>query len=431
MWLCPFKAVTEFPAVRNVETAIQMGIFVALFVGLVVVLPYLTKKRTQCGFFCPFGAFQSLFNKINLFEIRFDREKCVDCTLCQTSCPTVALSKESIREGKTLLNCMKCGACVDACKKDAAVWHLKGTAGRCQARARTPAVSLRRLGDGHHVRRQHSGQLGRHHAPLAAPEVEVGVKEDRHARTHSFDSGLHWRGAHAAVAVCVPFVLIGGFSNVVAHAGLHIDATYTRRHDCADHRSAMATGFVVYQPVQPRLLERIEPFVQLSFEPADSLPAQVSDEIDLDGDGRPDVRVSFTMPADPDTKMRGDVTALNGRLRLAQQRERRVVFADGGADRRPDCGARAAESGCGRAVGLQCYPRSQRRDLGHPTHTKSNRRSPFDSDRCAISAEAGFRFPRLCARSLRMTKLTCNGSIAETARTSRRTRPDSLPPVFP
>jgi ferredoxin len=30
-------------------------------------------------------------------------------------------------EGKTLLNCMKCGACVDACKKDAAVWHLKGT----------------------------------------------------------------------------------------------------------------------------------------------------------------------------------------------------------------------------------------------------------------------------------------------------------------
>ena len=127
MWLCPFKAVTEFPAVRNVETAIQMGIFVALFVGLVVVLPYLTKKRTQCGFFCPFGAFQSLFNKINLFEIRFNREKCVDCTLCQTSCPTVALSKDSIREGKTLLNCMKCGACVDACKNDAAVWHIKGT----------------------------------------------------------------------------------------------------------------------------------------------------------------------------------------------------------------------------------------------------------------------------------------------------------------
>lgn len=127
MWLCPFKAVTEYPAMHSVETAVQMAVFIALFLGLVIVLPFLTKKRTQCGFFCPFGAFQSLFNKINLFEIRFDREKCVDCTLCQTACPTLALSADSIREGKTLLNCMKCGTCVDSCKKGAAVWHLKGT----------------------------------------------------------------------------------------------------------------------------------------------------------------------------------------------------------------------------------------------------------------------------------------------------------------
>jgi len=126
-WFCPFKTVTEYAAVRSVETAIQMGIFITLFAALVIVLPLLTKKRTQCAFFCPFGAFQSLFNKINLFEIRFDREKCVDCTLCRSVCPTVALSAESIREGKTLLNCMKCGACVDSCKKSAAVWHLKGT----------------------------------------------------------------------------------------------------------------------------------------------------------------------------------------------------------------------------------------------------------------------------------------------------------------
>jgi hypothetical protein len=60
------------------------------------------------------------------------------------------------------------------------------------------------------------------------------------------------------------------------------------------------------------LLERVEPFVQIVFDPAASLPAGVNDEIDLDGDGRPDVRVSFAMPADPNAKMHGDVTALNG-----------------------------------------------------------------------------------------------------------------------
>ena len=113
------------------------------------------------------------------------------------------------------------------------------------------------------------------------------------------------------VAVCVPFVLMGVFSNVVAHAGLHIDATYSGGTIA---RTIQRDGYriVVYQPVQPRLLERVEPFVQIVFKPADSLPARVSDEVDLDGDGRPDVRVSFSVPADAGAKMRGDVTALNG-----------------------------------------------------------------------------------------------------------------------
>ena len=126
-WLCPFKTVTEYVAVRSVQTAIQAVIFVLLFLALVIVLPFLTKKRTQCAFFCPFGAFQSLFNKIHIFEIRYDRRKCTDCAACRNVCPTMAVSKESIKEGKALLNCMKCGACVDICPKHAAVWHVKGT----------------------------------------------------------------------------------------------------------------------------------------------------------------------------------------------------------------------------------------------------------------------------------------------------------------
>jgi ferredoxin-type protein NapH len=126
-WLCPFKTVTEYAQVRSVQTAIQAGIFFSLFIGLVVVLPLLTRKRTQCAFFCPFGAFQSLFNKINIFDVRVDRAKCSGCGVCQIECPTMALSKESIQQGKTLLSCMKCGACVDACSRQAAVWHIKGT----------------------------------------------------------------------------------------------------------------------------------------------------------------------------------------------------------------------------------------------------------------------------------------------------------------
>jgi len=127
VWLCPFKAVTEFAEVNSLETAVQTGIFLTLFLGLVVALPVLTKKRTQCAFFCPFGAFQSLFNKVNVFDIRIDRGKCGDCVSCRRSCPTMALDKQSVEAGSTLLSCMRCGACVDVCHKDAAVWHIKGT----------------------------------------------------------------------------------------------------------------------------------------------------------------------------------------------------------------------------------------------------------------------------------------------------------------
>jgi polyferredoxin len=127
MWLCPFKAVTEYVAARNALGLVQNVIFVLLFAGLVIVLPFLTKKRTQCSWFCPFGAFQSIFNKISIFEVKIDKERCKPCLLCQNACPNLSLSKESVARGETLLSCMKCGACVDVCPRQAIVWHIKGT----------------------------------------------------------------------------------------------------------------------------------------------------------------------------------------------------------------------------------------------------------------------------------------------------------------
>jgi len=126
-WLCPFKAVTEFEAVTSATVLVQTIIFVSLFVGLVVVGPILTKRRTQCGLFCPMGAFQSFTNKLNIFDIRIDPDKCVQCGRCEISCPTFSIDRESIRKGKTRMTCTKCGKCVDECPKRAVSYHIKGT----------------------------------------------------------------------------------------------------------------------------------------------------------------------------------------------------------------------------------------------------------------------------------------------------------------
>lgn len=126
-WLCPYKTVTEFAEVTSFKILIQTIIFVSLFLGLVVVLPILMKRRTQCGLFCPFGAFQSFTNKVNPFQIRIDTDKCVKCGRCSQICPTFSMNDAGIAKGRSRMTCIKCGKCVDACPKKAISFNIKGT----------------------------------------------------------------------------------------------------------------------------------------------------------------------------------------------------------------------------------------------------------------------------------------------------------------
>jgi len=126
-WLCPFKTVTEYFEVNSFERILQAFLFLGLFLGLVVVLPILSRRRTQCGLFCPMGAFQSFTNKLNPFEIVIARDQCRDCDKCIRECPTFSLDAKSVSLGRTRISCMKCGKCVDGCPTGAIAYHIKGT----------------------------------------------------------------------------------------------------------------------------------------------------------------------------------------------------------------------------------------------------------------------------------------------------------------
>jgi NAD-dependent dihydropyrimidine dehydrogenase PreA subunit len=127
IWLCPFKTVTEYLEVNSFERFLQAILFVGLFAGLVVILPILSRRRTQCSLFCPMGAFQSFFNKVNPFEIVIARDRCKDCDRCVRECPTFSLDAKSVALGRTRISCVKCGKCVDQCPTGAAAYHIKGT----------------------------------------------------------------------------------------------------------------------------------------------------------------------------------------------------------------------------------------------------------------------------------------------------------------
>jgi ferredoxin-type protein NapH len=125
-WLCPFKAVTEYPEPVNALIWFQTGLFIVLFLGLVVVLPFLTKRRIQCGLFCPFGAFQAAVGTINPYRVRIDGEACTRCGACVEACPTFAITKETLARNRTSITCSRCGRCMEVCPKRAIRISLLG-----------------------------------------------------------------------------------------------------------------------------------------------------------------------------------------------------------------------------------------------------------------------------------------------------------------
>ncbi len=119
-------------------------------------------------------------------------------------------------------------------------------------------------------------------------------------------------GMTVVAAMLVPFLLMGLFAKGFTKLGLHVDEMYSGGPTV---RTIQADGYTItiHKAVYPHLLQTEKPFVQLDWKPVNALPQHVSDAVDEDGDGQPDVRVSFDVPKDPKMPLRVDVDALNPR----------------------------------------------------------------------------------------------------------------------
>ncbi|WP_443977097.1 4Fe-4S binding protein [Treponema succinifaciens] len=124
---------TEFFPMTTIPGLIAGIIFIGLFLGLVVVLPILTKRRTQCSMLCPFGAFASLTDKLSPFKMRIDTEKCKGCMKCAQACLFGAIDVATIQQKKDSpeITCAKCGECVAACPEKAISYQFRFNKGCC------------------------------------------------------------------------------------------------------------------------------------------------------------------------------------------------------------------------------------------------------------------------------------------------------------
>ena len=113
--------------------------------------------------------------------------------------------------------------------------------------------------------------------------------------------------------VSTPF-LLPLVARGLAATGVTIDPVYTGG---AVMRTVPSGAFHIniHRPVPRRApLARTKPFVQIDFAPVEKLPASVDEAIDIDGDGKPDVRVRFDTPSEPRTALEADLLSLDPRV---------------------------------------------------------------------------------------------------------------------
>ena len=104
-----YGAKAEDDLAKTVHTSIVLGIASGILLSVIVlsVLFY----RPFCKWLCPLGAFYALFNRVSLFQMKVDKNKCVSCGKCARAC------KMDVDVTKTPnhTECIRCGMCVRAC----------------------------------------------------------------------------------------------------------------------------------------------------------------------------------------------------------------------------------------------------------------------------------------------------------------------------
>jgi hypothetical protein len=124
-------------------------------------------------------------------------------------------------------------------------------------------------------------------------------------------------GLTMLAVVLTPFLLYGLFTKGFAALGLHVDEMYSGGPKVRTIKTA-AYSIDIHRPVSPHLLQSEKPFVQLDWRPVSALAGHVSDTVDVDGDGQPDIRVSFDVPKDAKIPLRVNVEALNPHYQAMQ-----------------------------------------------------------------------------------------------------------------
>lgn len=82
-----------------------------LLILAVTVILSIIIYRPFCKYICPLGAVYSFFNRVSVFKITLDKEKCIGCNKCEKTCKMNVNPSENPDSAE----CIRCRECISAC----------------------------------------------------------------------------------------------------------------------------------------------------------------------------------------------------------------------------------------------------------------------------------------------------------------------------
>ena len=124
LWMAPYDPWSAYAHLPEGLESVWAESAVGLIILVVTIVCSLIYDRFFCKYLCPVGALYGIVGKISPFKVVRNEDVCIDCGLCNKSCPMNIDVQHSLKV--TTAECMNCQTCVNSCPKEGALEHQMG-----------------------------------------------------------------------------------------------------------------------------------------------------------------------------------------------------------------------------------------------------------------------------------------------------------------